>query len=215
MKLYIVRHGETDWNKSRRIQGQVDIPLNEFGKTLAKKTANGLKDISFDVCITSPLSRAKETARLILEGRDVLMLEDSRIMEMAFGSYEGKCLEKDRQEVPEEFYRFFDDPEHFIPGEDGETFADVKKRTGEFLQDLYQRREYEQSNILITTHGAALAGMLNYIKNAPLCAYWGQGVHKNCAVTEVQVTNGIPEILSENVVYYDDEVEDWDAGSRQ
>ena len=57
MKLYIVRHGETDWNKSRRIQGQVDIPLNEFGKTLAKKTANGLKDISFDVCFTSHLCR--------------------------------------------------------------------------------------------------------------------------------------------------------------
>ena len=70
MKLYMVRHGETDWNKARRIQGQVDIPLNEFGRRLAKKTALGLADVPFDLCYTSPMSRAKETAKLILQGRE-------------------------------------------------------------------------------------------------------------------------------------------------
>ena len=64
--------------------------------------------------------------------------------------------------------------------------------------------------MLISTHGAALAGMLNYIKGKPLSEYWGIGVHRNCAVTEVQVTDGVPEILSENVVYYNDEVEPWE-----
>ena len=63
MKLYIVRHGETEWNKARRIQGQVDIPLNEFGRRLARKTAKGLSDITFDLCYSSPLSRARETDR--------------------------------------------------------------------------------------------------------------------------------------------------------
>ena len=58
MKLYLVRHGETDWNKVKKIQGQVDIPLNQFGKHLAEETAEGLHDIPFDLCISSPLSRA-------------------------------------------------------------------------------------------------------------------------------------------------------------
>ena len=57
---------------------------------------------------------------------------------------------------------------------------------------------------------AALAGLLNNIKERSLAEYWGEGVHKNCAVTEVQVTDGKPKILSENVVYYDDEVEPWE-----
>ena len=63
MKLYIVRHGETDWNKERRIQGQADIPLNGFGRHLAEETGKGLSDIAFDICISSPLSRAVEDGR--------------------------------------------------------------------------------------------------------------------------------------------------------
>lgn len=55
MKIYMIRHGETDWNKKRKLQGQVDIPLNEFGKLLAKETAPALADVPFAVCYTSPL----------------------------------------------------------------------------------------------------------------------------------------------------------------
>lgn len=58
MKIYMIRHGETDWNKKRKLQGQVDIPLNEFGKLLAKETAPALADVPFAVCYTSPLKRA-------------------------------------------------------------------------------------------------------------------------------------------------------------
>lgn len=87
MKLYLVRHGETDWNKVKKIQGQVDIPLNQFGKRLAEETAEGLRDIPFDLCISSPLSRAHETARIILYGKDIPIIKDARIEEMAFGEY--------------------------------------------------------------------------------------------------------------------------------
>ena len=89
MKLYLVRHGETDWNKVKRIQGQVDIPLNQFGKRLAEETAEGMKEIPFDLCITSPLSRARQTAEIVLGGRKVPIIEDARIEELSFGSWEG------------------------------------------------------------------------------------------------------------------------------
>ena len=79
MKLYLVRHGITDWNARKKIQGQVDIPLNEEGKRLARETAEGLSDVPFDLCISSPLCRAKETARIILRNRKTLILEDPRI----------------------------------------------------------------------------------------------------------------------------------------
>lgn len=209
MKLYLVRHGETDWNKERRIQGQADIPLNEFGRNLAKKTALGLKNIPFAVCYSSPLERAVETAQLILGGRDVPIFTDKRIEEMTFGEWEGKCCSKKGWELPESFRAFFNDPEHYEPAPSGESFADVKARTGDFLLWLAGQKQYQEQNILITTHGAALAGMLNYMKKRPLSEYWGQGVHKNCAVTEAAVLGESFQVLSENKVYYDDEVKPW------
>ena len=209
MKLYLVRHGITDWNARKKIQGQVDIPLNETGRDLARKTAEGLKDVPFDLCMTSPLCRAKETARIILGSRNVNILDEPRLMEMAFGDYEGKCCSREGWELPEGFHKFFDDPAGYEPPRGGESFADVKKRTGAFLADLYHKPEYQGLNILITTHGAALAGLLNNIKEEPLSRYWGDGVHRNCAVTEVEVRDGVPEILSENVIYYENVKDPW------
>ena len=66
MKLYIVRHGETVWNRHHKVQGVADIPLAENGILLAEKTGEALKNVSFDLCITSPLVRARKTAELIL-----------------------------------------------------------------------------------------------------------------------------------------------------
>ena len=79
MRLYIVRHGETDWNRIHRVQGRTDIPLNDYGRHLARETAEGMKDVRIDLGYTSPLLRAKETAQILLGDRDVPLYEDSRI----------------------------------------------------------------------------------------------------------------------------------------
>ena len=89
MKLYIIRHGETPWNAEERLQGQTDIPLNENGIRLAKITGEALKDVPFDFAISSPLKRARQTAELVLAGRQIPVLEDARIEELSFGSWEG------------------------------------------------------------------------------------------------------------------------------
>ncbi len=209
MKLYIVRHGETDWNKARKIQGQVDIPLNTFGRHLAEETGKGLAKIPFELCISSPMGRAVETAKLILAGRDVPIITDERIIEMAFGVWEGGCCSEEGWNLPQEFRDFFEAPERYRAPEGGEDFYMVRKRLGHFLEELYQKKDLQDKNILITTHGAALCGMLNVIKQKPVSEYWGGGVHKNCAVTEVEVTDGVPVILSENHAYYKDEVKAW------
>ena len=76
MLLYIVRHGETDWNKAGKVQGRTDIPLNERGRYLAEATAEGMKDVRIDFCYTSPLIRAKETAQIILGEREIPLVEE-------------------------------------------------------------------------------------------------------------------------------------------
>ena len=91
MKLYIIRHGETAWNVEGRLQGQSDTELNENGVRLAKVTAEGLKNIPFDLGISSPLRRAKHTAELVLAGRNVPLTTDDRLM--SFPLAPGKGLD--------------------------------------------------------------------------------------------------------------------------
>ena len=129
----------------------------------------------FDLCISSPLCRAKETARIILRNRKTLILEDPRIMEMAFGEYEGKCCSKEGWDVPESFHRFFDDPAGYQPPEGGESFEDVKKRTGEFLESLYKKDAYQELDILITTTGQHWQGF-SIILRMSLCPVTGEAV---------------------------------------
>lgn len=210
MKIYMIRHGETDWNKQRKLQGQEDIPLNEFGRLLARQTAPALKDVPFDVVYTSPLKRAKETAELVLDGRDIPLIEEERIKEMGFGEFEGMCCSEDGWNIPDPgFHNFFDAPENYQPPKGGESFLDVSKRLETFLQELIHKPDMEDKTVLISTHGAALCGLLRLIKGNPIEKYWDGGVHKNCAVTIAEEKDGRIRILEEAVTYYKESVSDW------
>ena len=77
--LYIMRHGKTDWNVLHKLQGRTDIPLNEEGRNMARKAADIYKDINFDVCYCSPLKRAKETAEILLEGRNIPIIRQRTV----------------------------------------------------------------------------------------------------------------------------------------
>ena len=79
MRIYLIRHGETDQNKVKCLQGRTDIELNEYGRELAYKTAEGLKEIKFDMIFTSPLKRARETAEIIRGNRNIPILIEERI----------------------------------------------------------------------------------------------------------------------------------------
>lgn len=204
MEIYLVRHGETDWNKKRLIQGRADIPLNEYGRSLAKKTGEGLSDVEFAVCYCSPLKRARETADLIVEGREIPVIEDNRLLEMDFGECEGKCCRWDDWQLPDEFRDFFEAPEKYKTPPEGEGFQQVKDRMEHFLRELRGREELQGSKILVVSHGAALAGMLNVIRRESLEKYWGSGVAKNCGVTIVEDSKEWYSILEDGRIYYDD-----------
>lgn len=205
MILYIIRHGETDWNRARKMQGRVDIPLNERGRLAAEKTREGLLAVKFDLAITSPLQRAKETAQILLAGRDVPIIEDERIIEIGFGDGEGLACVKDRnsKEPDENFNYFFAKPEDYIPPNAGESFEELRLREADFLQELFEKEEHKESTILISTHGAALCGLLRIIKGNPVEKFWEGGLHKNCGMSVVEVKGEQAEILKEAILLYD------------
>ncbi len=201
MRLYIMRHGETSWNKQRKLQGQTDILLGEEGIRLAKECGEAMKDIDIDLVISSPLIRAKQTAELVMAGRELPMITDRRISEISFGDWEGQCIDQS-DVLPEDFKeKFYKDPLNCPRAPRGESFQGVINRTREFYESLLRNKAYENANIFISTHGAASRCLLtNFYEDKD--NIWRGGVPKNCTVTIVEVTDGVGKVVDLDHIYY-------------
>lgn len=205
MKVYLIRHGETDLNKKKVLQGRSDIELNEYGIFLAEKTAEGLQEVKFDVVFSSPLKRARRTAELVARTIEtgVPIVEEPRIQEISFGVYEGLCYHKDNYNIPDkEFLNFFKAPQDYMSPAEGESFAQIIERTGDFWRELIRNQKYADKTILLSTHGCALKAILANIRQTSIEKFWGEGVDKNCAVTIVEVSDGKAKVLEEGKVFY-------------
>ena len=204
MKMYIIRHGQTPWNARKCLQGRSDVDLNENGIYLAELTGKALRDVTIDMAFTSPLIRAKHTAQCILAGREVPIIEDERLIEISFGIYEGCCYAEENRQVPQQWIEnFFHAPQDYVAAPGGESLDDVEKRTRNFMEDICSRKELQDKTILISTHGCALRGLLNSIRESNREDYWHGGVSKNCAVSIVTCNRGEkPVLVEENHIYY-------------
>ena len=204
MKMYIIRHGQTPWNARKCLQGRSDVDLNENGIYLAELTGKALRDVTFDMAFTSPLIRAKHTAQCILAGREVPIIEDERLIEISFGIYEGCCYAEENRQVPQQWIEnFFHAPQDYVAAPGGESLDDVEKRTRDFMEDICCRKELQDKTILVSTHGCALRGLLNSIRESNREDYWHGGVSKNCAVSIVTCNRGEkPVLVEENHIYY-------------
>lgn len=210
MRIYLIRHGETLWNTEGRLQGQKDIPLNENGIRLAKITAEKMSDIAFDFAISSPFSRAKETAKLILGERAVPIFEDERISEISFGVWEGLCCRKDNYEIPsEEFRNFFKNPFAYQPPKDAESIADVCVRTKDFWEELLKKSEWQDKTILIASHGCTSRGILHNLFEDKE-DFWHGCVPPNCSVSIIDAEGGKAVLQELDKIYYSpDECKDF------
>ncbi|MBO4422321.1 MAG: histidine phosphatase family protein [Clostridia bacterium] len=168
--LYIIRHGKTDWNELRLLQGQTDIPLNDAGRAMAKEAALKYADVHFDICYCSPLRRALETANILLEGRDVPVVTDERLLEMSFGIYEGMPGGFDDPSLP--VHRLFTDPCASARAEGGESFEELFCRTAEFLREVVEPELERGRDVLIVGHGASNTSIVCQRKNVPIEKFW-------------------------------------------
>lgn len=204
MRLYIIRHGETPWNTELRLQGQTDIALNENGRLLAKQTACALQNVPFDAAFTSPLIRAVETAEIILNGRNIPLIREERIREIGFGEMEGRRMTKEEREDPaSEFYAFFHAPEKYRPPKGGETIDELFARTGDFLDELRNRKEWREKTILVSSHGAAVRSLLANISRCDRRDFWAGRVPPNCSVSIAELLDGNWIIKEQDRVYYE------------
>jgi probable phosphoglycerate mutase len=200
MELYIIRHGETIWNAAGKLQGHADIELNENGIALAEVTSKALLEVKFDVIYSSPLIRAKHTAKIICANRAIEIIEDERLKEIGFGDIEGKDF-KELENAPEYgFDNFFNHPEAYVPTAGGETIEQLCKRSANFMDEVIMNSK--QDTVLIVAHAALNKSLLKYIKNLELKDFWSGEFQKNCAVTIAEINGDNIQIKQEGKIYY-------------
>ncbi|MDO4262039.1 MAG: histidine phosphatase family protein [Eubacteriales bacterium] len=203
MDIYLIRHGETQWNREKRLQGVTDIPLNENGVGLAEKTAEGLKDVPFDRIYTSPLIRARRTAEIIRGERPIEIVETEGLLEISFGEYEGLVHQPDRYNIPDpDFRRFFDDPARYTTPPGGESIVHMRQRTSSFVKEIMDDPANRDMTFLMVSHGAAIRGILSGLLDLPVGQFWNGPVHRNCGVTKLHAEGGEFRVEFENRIYY-------------
>ena len=202
MKIYLMRHGETEWNKIGKLQGQVDTPLAKEGILQAQKTSEGMKEIPFDCIFSSPLKRAYMTAQIIRGDREIPLIRDNRLKEMSFGIYEGRRLAGFNKPGRVRAMRFRNDPVRYRPPKHGETFEELIARTSGFIREEILPLEGKMDTILITAHGAAVRSIILALTGRELKDFWNTPFGKNCSTALFECENGQMKMIYENKIYY-------------
>lgn len=152
MKLYVARHGQTQWNAENKICGRTDLPLTEEGLRQARALADKVQDLGIDHIISSPMIRALDMAKIVSEKCGAPITLDDRLMEQNYGIYDGK----DRKDPG-----FLANKRHFCvryPG--GESMMQMAARLYPLLDEI--KRDYGDKTVLLTCHGAVCRVLRTY-----------------------------------------------------
>ena len=153
--LGLLRHGQTDWNIDLRLQGSTDIPLNETGRKQALDAAAALNPEDWDLIITSPLSRAKDTAEIVAQELNMQVAIVPELIERSFGAAEGLDHASWRK-----LY------ESHVPIEGLESLEDLRARTEQLLSLI--ANEYAGKRVLAVSHGAFIRKVLTIVTEGEL-----------------------------------------------
>ncbi len=203
IELYFVRHGQTEWNSIRKLQGVKDSPLTDEGIAQTTLLREAIDHITFDKSISSPLGRAYHTAALLTDNSSAIET-NPLLTEMGFGDVEG--MEKDhfKELHAEQFHNLWHSAHHYNPTDfSGETFTSVEKRAAAFLEQL--KSEPDNSKVLVVSHGMMLKVIFGIIWDHPLNKFWNDPVPLNTSITKVVCNNESFEIVEfSNVSHLED-----------
>lgn len=182
MKLYIVRHGQTLWNKERRMQGSKNSPLTKKGIKEAQLLNSKLEDLDLDIIYTSPLGRTLETTAHVKGNMNTKIQVLDEIQELDFGILEGRVLEEVTEEYPEKLYNLWNNPEEYKT-KTGETYPEFFKRVKKGLNEI---KESGHKNILIVTHGVVISAILTILKGEEYNKIWDNPIVPNTSITSLE-----------------------------
>lgn len=161
--IYLTRHGETEWNIEKRLQGRGDSPLTKYGIQRAKELRDRIKNIDIDVIYSSPIKRALNTANILRGNKNIDIVTDDRLMEMCFGDYEGKKIDIIQKENPNWDIKLIMQGNVEICAPNGENLKEVRERIFKLMNKIIA--ENIGKSILIVTHGITLKALMYYFKD--------------------------------------------------
>lgn len=159
MKLYFIRHGQTDWNVAGKIQGRMDIPLNDTGRIQARFLAEAMERRPVQAVFSSPQKRARETAEAVGSCQGVQVILLPQLMEISYGVWEGRTTDDILETDRELFEAWWEHPSSVAPP-GGETLDQVRERC---LEAWEQIKSTLKGDSAIVSHGSTLAHLLSLI----------------------------------------------------
>ena len=164
-RVFLVRHGQTEWNLQNRLQGQQNSPLTKTGKEQAREVRNSLADLKIHKAYVSPLQRARDTIAIVLHDRTVEIVSSSHLKEIKLGPWEGKTRKEAEQSHPIEYHNFCNDPGKFsLPG--AETFLQLQARVVAELNKFFLHEKGK--DILVVSHWIAIKVAIAHYTSIPL-----------------------------------------------
>jgi len=192
LRLLLVRHGETEWNRASRFQGQIDIPLNENGRKQGEKAAEFLKEVAIDFAVSSSMLRPKETAEIILQPHPDVSLElQDGFWEISHGLWEGKLEAEIKQEYGDLLRQWQEKPET-VQMPEGENLQQVLERAVACWDEMVKSAADSSTELktgLVVAHDAINKVILCYILGLTPESFWSikQG---NGAVSVIDYPKG-------------------------
>ena len=174
--IYVVRHGQTDWNVAGKTQGSIDIDLNETGINQAKNVKKELLGTKLDIVFCSPKNRCKSTAKIICEDRNIPIIEMAGLCERYFGEFEGKQKGIDYDWA--EFWNWELNKQY----EKAENVRSFFERVSNSIEII--KRDYSEKNVLIVTHAGVCAMLYCYFNNIRPNGKLKIPGTKNCELTK-------------------------------
>jgi broad specificity phosphatase PhoE len=168
-RFFLVRHGETAWNKQEVFRGQKDIPLNEMGKFQAEKTANKLQKEPIDAIYSSPLARAKETAQAIHKHHGAELIVEHRLTDIHFGKWQGLPHEEVKNSYPK-LYTSWKTTPHTVTFPDGESLLQGYKRAKSLVEEISQQNRHK--TVVLTSHRVLCKVLTCFFLDLDLSRFW-------------------------------------------
>ncbi len=188
--IVLVRHGETDWNRSRRFQGHADIPLNAAGHAQVRDLAEQLVGETFSAAYTSPLRRARESAEILAARLGVEVRPCDALKEVDVGSWSGFTVPEVEIRFPEGYARWVD--WRCAGWEDGETYDELGRRVVRGLLEIARRHAGAQ--VLAVTHGGPIRAAAAATLRLQLHEVRAElGAVGNCATVRIAIRDGVLE----------------------
>ena len=190
----MIRHGETNWNKEKRVQGHSESTLTLQGQQQARELAPVLQQHPITKVYCSSSIRTRQTCELLFSNAPLETLYSDDLREIYLGPWEGKLQSEIRSLYPEQFENFFQAPDQFAQLE-AETFEEVQQRGLNMLKQILS--EDSAQEVAIVSHGVLIKSLLCHLENRPLAQLWEPPIMHNCAhsIIATESTSSAPRII--------------------